>query len=143
MRTTVALTAAVGWTGVQGLLKRQLGRVQYGTLQARQDALDYPAYTFDQPIDHFSNSSRYEPHTDATFKQRYFFDDSYYKPGVSFFKHRLIWDAANGYPGYVGGTHRSPQRSPILKPCRYDLRWELGATGSGDSAAAPTTDHLV
>ncbi|KAK3074828.1 hypothetical protein LTR53_002423 [Teratosphaeriaceae sp. CCFEE 6253] len=101
MRTTVALTVAVGWTGVEGLLKRQLGRAQYGTLQVRQDALDYPAYTFDQPIDHFSNSSRYEPHTDATFKQRYFFDDSYYKPGASISKHNQTEDAVNDYPGCV------------------------------------------
>jgi len=33
------------------------------------------------PIDHFPNSSRYGAHTNATFKQRYFFDDSYYKAG--------------------------------------------------------------
>lgn len=32
-------------------------------------------------IDHFQNSSRYEPHTTDTFRQRYFFDSSYYKPG--------------------------------------------------------------
>lgn len=32
-------------------------------------------------IDHFQNTSRYEPHTTDTFKQRYFFDPSYYKPG--------------------------------------------------------------
>jgi len=27
------------------------------------------------------NSKRYEPHATAVFKQRYFFDSSYYKPG--------------------------------------------------------------
>jgi hypothetical protein len=32
-------------------------------------------------IDHFPHQSRYVPHTNATFKQRYFFDSSYYKPG--------------------------------------------------------------
>lgn len=32
-------------------------------------------------IDHFPDSARYAPHTNATFKQRYFFDSSYYKPG--------------------------------------------------------------
>jgi hypothetical protein len=32
-------------------------------------------------IDHFPDSGRYEPHTTDTFKQRYFFDSSYYKPG--------------------------------------------------------------
>ncbi|KAK5107937.1 hypothetical protein LTR62_000542 [Meristemomyces frigidus] len=51
-------------------------------LQTRQSGSSgYPAHTFDQMIDHFPNSSRYEPHTTATFKQRYFFDDSYHKPG--------------------------------------------------------------
>jgi hypothetical protein len=37
--------------------------------------------TDSRQIDHFQNSSRYEPHTQDTFKQRYFFDSSYYKPG--------------------------------------------------------------
>jgi hypothetical protein len=33
------------------------------------------------PVDHFHNESRYEPHSDATFKLRYWFDASHYKPG--------------------------------------------------------------
>ncbi|KAJ9201928.1 hypothetical protein DTO164E3_3366 [Paecilomyces variotii] len=41
----------------------------------------YTPYTFDQPIDHFPNSTRYAPHTNGTFKQRYVFDDTYYEPG--------------------------------------------------------------
>jgi hypothetical protein len=32
-------------------------------------------------IDHFPHSSRYAPHVNGTFKQRYFFDSTYYKPG--------------------------------------------------------------
>lgn len=32
-------------------------------------------------IDHFPNSSRYRPHTNGTFKQRYVIDNTYYKPG--------------------------------------------------------------
>lgn len=32
-------------------------------------------------IDHFPRSPRYAPHTTATYKQRYWFDDTYYKPG--------------------------------------------------------------
>jgi hypothetical protein len=32
-------------------------------------------------IDHFPHDERYAPHTKDTFKQRYFFDTSYYKPG--------------------------------------------------------------
>ncbi|KAI5365513.1 putative peptidase S28, alpha/Beta hydrolase [Septoria linicola] len=47
----------------------------------RQNTASYQAHTIDQPIDHFQNESKYHPHTNATFKQRYFFDDSYYKPG--------------------------------------------------------------
>ncbi|KAI0116341.1 peptidase S28 [Nemania sp. FL0031] len=40
-----------------------------------------PAYYFDQTIDHFPHSSRYAPHAKGTFKQRYFVETSYYKPG--------------------------------------------------------------
>jgi hypothetical protein len=66
--------------------------------EKRVAAPAYAAHTIDQPvftktllsittfpdheqIDHFQHSSRYEPHTKDTFKQRYFFDSSYYKPG--------------------------------------------------------------
>ncbi|KAL9106361.1 MAG: hypothetical protein Q9227_008630 [Pyrenula ochraceoflavens] len=41
----------------------------------------YPPYNFSVPVDHFHNESRYEPHSDATFNLRYFFDASYYKEG--------------------------------------------------------------
>ncbi|KIW00140.1 uncharacterized protein PV09_08318 [Verruconis gallopava] len=41
----------------------------------------YEAHTIDMPVDHFPDSDRYVPHTNATFKQRYFFDDTYYQPG--------------------------------------------------------------
>ncbi|KAN0115436.1 peptidase S28 [Hyaloscypha variabilis] len=45
------------------------------------DTLPYPAQTIDMPIDHFPNSTRYAPHETGTFKQRYFYDSTYYKPG--------------------------------------------------------------
>jgi hypothetical protein len=32
-------------------------------------------------VDHFPDSDRYLPHTNATFKQQYVFDSTYYKPG--------------------------------------------------------------
>ncbi|KAF2993244.1 hypothetical protein E8E13_000343 [Curvularia kusanoi] len=53
------------------------------TLRAAGAALasSYPAYNLSIPIDHFKNSSRYEPHSDGTFKNRYWFDASHYKPG--------------------------------------------------------------
>ena len=41
----------------------------------------YLVHSIDVPIDHFPQSDRYEPHTNATFKQHYYFDSSYYKPG--------------------------------------------------------------
>lgn len=46
---------------------------------------NYTIYAFDQPIDHFPDSPRYEPHTNATFQQHYVFDDSYYVPGGPIF----------------------------------------------------------
>ena len=41
----------------------------------------YPVRTLDVPIDHFHNDSTYEPHINATFKLRYWFDPSHYKKG--------------------------------------------------------------
>ncbi|KAF2855348.1 hypothetical protein T440DRAFT_386189 [Plenodomus tracheiphilus IPT5] len=49
--------------------------------RAEEAAPAYKAHSIDQPIDHFPSSDRYLPHTNDTFKQRYFFDSSYYKPG--------------------------------------------------------------
>lgn len=82
----------------------------YGTSDSTPSRLEsrqarpstYAAHTIDQPvryfhscsntrqahsnaiqIDHaqFHNDCKYEPHTNATFKQRYFFDDTYYQAG--------------------------------------------------------------
>jgi hypothetical protein len=41
----------------------------------------YPKRYFDIPVDHFPNEPKYEPHGKHTFKNRYWFDDSHYKPG--------------------------------------------------------------
>ena len=41
----------------------------------------YQAYNISLPVDHFHNESKYEPHSDATFPNRYWFDTTYYKPG--------------------------------------------------------------
>ena len=51
-------------------------------LQTRaEEELSYPAYNVSTPVDHFHNESKYEPHTDAKFPLRYWFDAQYYKPG--------------------------------------------------------------
>ncbi|GJN73751.1 hypothetical protein PLICBS_007834 [Purpureocillium lilacinum] len=39
------------------------------------------AYNLSVPVDHFHNSSRYEPHSNATFPLRYWLDTSNYRPG--------------------------------------------------------------
>lgn len=53
---------------------------KYGTRDTDPATL-YPARYLDVPIDHFHNDSLYEPHTDETFKLRYWFDPSHYKEG--------------------------------------------------------------
>lgn len=55
---------------------------QLGPIGDNGRPTSYTAYYFDQLIDHFPQSDRYEPHTgNATFSQTYYFDDTYYKPG--------------------------------------------------------------
>jgi hypothetical protein len=41
----------------------------------------YTEYNISVPVDHFHNSSQYEPHSNATFDLRYWFDASHYQPG--------------------------------------------------------------
>ncbi|PVH94767.1 hypothetical protein DM02DRAFT_645734 [Periconia macrospinosa] len=41
----------------------------------------YTGHNLSVPLDFFQNETRYEPHTNATFNLRYFFDAQYYKPG--------------------------------------------------------------
>ncbi|KXJ92662.1 peptidase S28 [Microdochium bolleyi] len=44
-------------------------------------AADYKEYFLQTPVDHFHNDTKYEPHSNATFGLRYWFDAQYYKPG--------------------------------------------------------------
>jgi hypothetical protein len=46
-----------------------------------QSADGPPALTLSVPVDHFHNESRYEPHSDASYDLRYWFDAAHYKPG--------------------------------------------------------------
>lgn len=64
-----------------GELKKQ---ATSNTLLLRRDvnpATLYPAHSISVPVDHFHNESMYEPHSDATFALRYWFDATYYKDG--------------------------------------------------------------
>ena len=72
------------------------------SLERRQDASPYPAHTINTPIDHFPNSPRYAPHTNATFSQRYYFDSTYYKPGGPVYL-------------YIGGETSGPSRFSNLQ----------------------------
>lgn len=42
---------------------------------------DFPEHTLSIPVDHFKNETKYEPHCDEKFDNRYWFDDTHYKPG--------------------------------------------------------------
>ena len=52
---------------------------------ARRDDIDpellYPEHNISVPVDHFHNASQYEPHSNASFNLRYWFDSTYFKPG--------------------------------------------------------------
>jgi len=64
-----------------GDLKKQTAS---NTLLLRRDVNPstlYPAHNISVPVDHFHNESMYEPHSDATFPLRYWFDATYYKDG--------------------------------------------------------------
>ena len=41
----------------------------------------FPARKIKLPVDHFHNETRYEPHSDKYFENRFWFDDTYYHPG--------------------------------------------------------------
>jgi len=44
-------------------------------------SLLYPAHNISVPVDHFHNDSQYEPHSNANYNLRYWFDASYYEQG--------------------------------------------------------------
>lgn len=78
MRAGFLLLAGLPLVSAGSPLQRRQQRTE--TVSRRQST-DYPVYTIDQSIDHFPDEDQYLPHTNATFKQRYVFDSSYYKPG--------------------------------------------------------------
>jgi hypothetical protein len=78
----------------------------------------YAAHTIDMPasrngislrslltaiqIDHLLDDDRYAPHVNGTFKQRYYFDSTYYKPGGPVYL-------------YIGGETSGPSRFSNLE----------------------------
>jgi hypothetical protein len=56
----------------------------------RLDILTKPSQqNFTMPLDHFHNDSRYAPHTNDTFQQRWWVDTSQYKPGGPVIVHAM------------------------------------------------------
>ena len=77
----------------------------------------YPERNFSLPVDHFFNETKYEPHTNDTFNNRYWFDDTYYKPGGPVF---LL----------IVGEADATIRLPILqKGIIYQLSQKYGGLG--------------
>lgn len=91
-----------------------------GRLAKRDDvdpALLYPAHNLSVPIDHYHNSSRYEPHSDGKFNLRYWYDDTYYKAGGP-----VIMLCG----GETGGDDRLPY---LQKGIVYELAKATGGLG--------------
>lgn len=78
MLAGLLLLTGLSLVSARGHLRR---RQESANLRARAETSNYTYYTFQQPIDHFPDNDMYQPHTNATFAQRYVFDASYYKPG--------------------------------------------------------------
>ncbi|KAM3089064.1 hypothetical protein ACMFMG_000682 [Clarireedia jacksonii] len=84
MKCNILLTSVVAGLACStsaSILTRHGASQRSDVSVSRRAALAYQPYTIDMPIDHFPNDPIYAPHTNATFKQRYFFDATYYKPG--------------------------------------------------------------
>lgn len=65
-------------------LKKSVAKFSSSGALAKRDtdpSLLYPEYYLSVPVDHFHNESMYEPHSSDNFQLRYWFDDTYYKPG--------------------------------------------------------------
>ncbi|CAI6334889.1 unnamed protein product [Periconia digitata] len=61
---------------------RRISRASTSLAKRDTDPEDlYEGHNLTVPLDFFPNETRYEPHTNATFNLRYFFDAQYYKPG--------------------------------------------------------------
>lgn len=75
-------TAALPATPIAELRKQTRS---LGSRLAKRDDVDpsllYPEHNLSVPIDHFHNDSSYAPHSNGKFNLRYWFDDTYYKPG--------------------------------------------------------------
>lgn len=77
---TASASSAFAAPTIDSLIARQVG-----PSGSNGRPTNYTVYSFDQLIDHFPSSTRYAPHTNQTFSQKYVFDDTYYVPGGPIF----------------------------------------------------------
>ena len=99
----LACLVALPWAIAMPPAQLLASRSAKPSLERRQEEDSaYPAHTIDMPIDHFPDSPRYAPHTNATFSQRYYFDSAYYKPGGPVYL-------------YIGGETSGPSRFSNLE----------------------------
>lgn len=66
---------------VRTTLSRRHDKLEKRQSSSGQLAAQFPQRNFTMPIDHFRNESKYAPHSNGTFTQFYWFDDTYYRPG--------------------------------------------------------------
>lgn len=72
----------LGWSLIE--TRRREREAQQASSIERRDVDPtklYKEHNLSVPIDHFHNDSMYEPHSNSKFNLRYWFDDSFYKPG--------------------------------------------------------------
>ncbi|KAE8833539.1 hypothetical protein HRS9139_05358 [Pyrenophora teres f. teres] len=91
MRFSVVVAALLGGIQTASALKlstrnfaEREEQVQRRSLAKSADTdpkLLYPERNISVPVDFFHNETRYEPHSNDSFNLRYWFDDTYYKPG--------------------------------------------------------------
>lgn len=77
--------------GLLAALSRDADAFQKGRRDTPRDQLQYGVNYFDQKVNHFPDDPQFNisPLSNNTFKQRYYFDSTYYKPGElsSYFCH--------------------------------------------------------
>lgn len=78
-----ALRTSLSISDLRELQGRQIHKndVSQQRVSARSLTELFPEHYLDVPVDHFHNDTEYEPHSNDTFKLRYWFDASSYNPG--------------------------------------------------------------
>lgn len=74
--------------------------VPLGSRDSGRPSLQYTPNYFDQRLDHFPGDGNSAQHTNATFKQRYYVDSSYYKSGKLLPRDATLHTVSGAYYAY-------------------------------------------